>query len=344
MNDFREYSELFHTSIVNTVNNAKGKDQMLLQKAARIAYQMCVDDEYFDFKMDRILRDKVLAIINRSEESKPLTNAEKTFLTDFINKYNDTHRGTSNKSRSKPRNILHSNDFREYSAAFHDRNDSIMHFGILGMKWGVRRYQNPDGTLTPAGKKRYDRMNNYADDVLKRYPNNLHAQKIKEKAKKYGTETPEEAEKRKELEKKETPIQKDIKKEGFKIDEYDRLYKKDGKDDMSLDHPYKEKENYKVSFDNYKAFKKDKDAHVKSMVEQSLKEFKKSNWDHSEETMNQLIKELKGASNAYHFESYPGLVMVTLGNGYELDSIGSHVFSFEYDLKTRKITNFAIEG
>ena len=35
-------------------------------------------------------------------------------------------------------------------------NNELVHYGVKGMKWGVRRFQRKDGSLTPAGKKRYD--------------------------------------------------------------------------------------------------------------------------------------------------------------------------------------------
>ena len=36
--------------------------------------------------------------------------------------------------------------------------NKLVHSGVLGMKWGIRRYQNEDGTLTEAGKRHYSRL------------------------------------------------------------------------------------------------------------------------------------------------------------------------------------------
>lgn len=38
---------------------------------------------------------------------------------------------------------------------YHDEGIYLEHHGILGQKWGIRRFQNADGTLTAEGKKRY---------------------------------------------------------------------------------------------------------------------------------------------------------------------------------------------
>lgn len=44
-----------------------------------------------------------------------------------------------------------------YSYPFNDYRNYLKHYGVVGMHWGVRRYQNSDGSYTAAGKVRYSK-------------------------------------------------------------------------------------------------------------------------------------------------------------------------------------------
>ena len=48
-----------------------------------------------------------------------------------------------------------SNNYVLISSGCFISEDELYHYGIKGMKWGVRKYQNEDGSLTSAGKSRY---------------------------------------------------------------------------------------------------------------------------------------------------------------------------------------------
>lgn len=78
-------------------------------------------------------------------------------ISERAKKYHDAY--IKNDPEAYAKSVIEEIEYRELNHSGIDSDDvfdgEIYHHGITGMKWGVRRYQNKDGSLTPAGKKRY---------------------------------------------------------------------------------------------------------------------------------------------------------------------------------------------
>lgn len=86
-------------------------------------------------------------------------------------------------------------------------NDELYHHGIKGQKWGLRKYQNPDGTLTEEGKARYGEGGTASGRQRARFLNKLDQQRAEYtvRANRYG--------------KKEELIKKEKAEEGIEMTE-----------------------------------------------------------------------------------------------------------------------------
>ena len=155
-------------------------------------------------------------------------------------------------------------------------NDYLMHYGVKGMKWGVRRYQNADGTLTAKGRKKiskqYDKESKKVMNELSRRGNKIHLDaynKAADKMNKGGIDKFNEAQQKK--------YGKDYAKRDNYVSDYNKMFEKEVVKNMnrSLLDFYNSNKNYKKAqalVDKYDMTKWDDLAKSNSEAVQSLRD------------------------------------------------------------------------
>ena len=226
-------------------------------------------------------------------------------------------------------------DFREFQKQY---NSYLMHHGILGMHWGIRRYQNPDGSLTPEGLVRY-KYNNNTDRYEKR---DKKAQElVRQHPELYGNPNDEEKSRIRAKKQRAKQEMRELAKDGFKqeSDFLDLVSKTDKSGNyISL---YCDKEgSFKKSKDNYETFMRDEKSHINGLIKEIPKLMNDRHLDVDAHEIQRFLQSDK-CKNAYEFSDKG--VEVWLGN-YEIPALGYHTIAIDYDMLNRRYGNWSLEG